>query len=74
MEEPYIKNLLLTGPPGCVLRLAERMGDLRLAGFYTAEVREGGSRVGGYGVETAAFAQVVVMELGRSAEEVDLMW
>jgi nucleoside-triphosphatase len=103
MEDPHLKNLLLTGPPGCgkttcVLRLAERLGDLRLAGFYTAEVREGGSRVGfeafglstgrqavlahvrsksrhrvgRYGVETAALAQLVVTELGRPAEEVDL--
>lgn len=45
------KNLLLTGPPGCgkttvVLRLAERLGDLRLAGFYTQEIRERGQRVG----------------------------
>jgi nucleoside-triphosphatase len=103
MEEPHLKNLLLTGPPGCgkttcVLRLTERLSDLRLAGFYTAEIREGGSRVGfeavgvstggqavlahvrsksqyrvgRYGVETAALAQLVVTELGRPAEEVDL--
>src|SRR5262249_35929080 len=103
MEGPHIKNLLLTGPPGCgkttcVLRLTERLGDLRLAGFYTAQVRAGGGRVGfeaiglstgrhavlahvrsksrhrvgRYGVETAALAQLVVTELGRPAEEVDL--
>ena len=46
-----MKNLLLTGPPSCgkttaVLRLVERLTNLRLAGFYTREVREGGSRVG----------------------------
>jgi nucleoside-triphosphatase len=51
MPGPHIKNLLLTGPPGCgkttcLLRLTERLGDLRLAGFSTAEIREGGSRVG----------------------------
>jgi nucleoside-triphosphatase len=46
-----VKNLLLTGPPGCgkttvVLRLIERLGDLRLAGFHTQEIREHGGRVG----------------------------
>jgi nucleoside-triphosphatase len=45
------KNLLVTGPPGCgkttvIRRLIERLGDLRLAGFYTQEVREQGQRVG----------------------------
>jgi nucleoside-triphosphatase len=46
-----VKNLLLTGPPACgkstaVLRVIERLPDLRLAGFYTQEIREGGNRVG----------------------------
>jgi nucleoside-triphosphatase len=45
------KNVLLTGPPGCgkttaLRRLIERLADLRLAGFYTQEVRERGQRVG----------------------------
>jgi nucleoside-triphosphatase len=45
------KHLLLTGPPGCgkttaILRLVERVRDLRLRGFYTEEVRERGQRVG----------------------------
>jgi nucleoside-triphosphatase len=45
------KHLLLTGPPGCgkttvILRLLERLRDLRLAGFYTEEMRQGGQRVG----------------------------
>lgn len=45
------KHLLLTGHPGCgkttvVLRLAERLRDLRLKGFYTQELRERGQRVG----------------------------
>ena len=51
MTNSTAKNVLLTGPPGCgkttvVLRLVERLGDLRLAGFYTQEVRERGQRVG----------------------------
>jgi len=42
---------LLTGPPGCakttVIRLLmERLGDLRLAGLYTQEIRAQGQRVG----------------------------
>jgi nucleoside-triphosphatase len=45
------KNLLLTGPPGCgkttvLERVAEHLGDLRLAGFLTLELRERGQRVG----------------------------
>jgi nucleoside-triphosphatase len=45
------KNILLTGSPGCgkttvIHRLIERLADLRLAGFYTQELREHGQRVG----------------------------
>jgi nucleoside-triphosphatase len=45
------KNILLTGPPGCgkttvICRLIDRLSDLRLAGFYTQELREQGQRVG----------------------------
>ncbi len=44
-------KLLLTGPPGCgkttvIERLIDLVADLRLAGFYTSELREGGRRVG----------------------------
>ena len=51
-----ISNLLLTGAPGCgkttvLERVAEHLGDLRLAGFLTAELREHGQRVGFEGVE-----------------------
>ena len=46
-----VKNLLLTGAPGCgkttiVRNVAERLGGLRLAGFLTLELREHGQRVG----------------------------
>lgn len=49
--ERSIKNLLLTGPPGCgkttvICRLVECLHDIRLAGFYTEEIREQGQRVG----------------------------
>lgn len=45
------KNILLTGLPGCgkttvIRRLIDRLSDLRLAGFYTQELREQGQRVG----------------------------
>jgi nucleoside-triphosphatase len=51
MTNQIARNLLLTGPPGCgkttvIRRLIERLGNLRLAGFYTQEVRERGQRVG----------------------------
>jgi nucleoside-triphosphatase len=61
--EPRTKTLLLTGPPACgkttvVLRLVERLGDLRIAGFYTQELREGGVRVGfeAVGISTGTHA------------------
>jgi nucleoside-triphosphatase len=45
------KNVLVTGAPGCgkttvLRRMAERLADLRLAGFLTLELRERGQRVG----------------------------
>ena len=50
-HSPGSKNLLLTGSPGCgkttvLERVAEQLGDLRLAGFLTLELREHGQRVG----------------------------
>jgi nucleoside-triphosphatase len=46
-----LKNVLLTGPPGCgkttaLLRLMECITDLCVAGFVTEEIREHGQRVG----------------------------
>ena len=40
-----LKNLLLTGPPGCgkttvIRRVIERLGHLRLTGLYTQKVRQ----------------------------------
>ena len=51
MPHATIKNVLLTGPPGCgkttvIRRVIERLADLRLAGFYTKEIRKQGQRVG----------------------------
>jgi nucleoside-triphosphatase len=64
---PTRKNVLLTGPPGCgkttvIRRLIDRLGDLRLRGFYTQELREHGQRVGfealGLSVHHAVLAHV----------------
>jgi len=49
--KPAPKNILVTGLPGCgkttvMCGLIERLGDLRLVGFYTQELREHGQRVG----------------------------
>jgi nucleoside-triphosphatase len=45
------RHLMLTGPPGCgkttvILRLAELLRGLRLAGFYTRELWQHGQHVG----------------------------
>ena len=45
------KNILITGPPGIgkttiMKKLAQKLEDTAPAGFYTAEIREGGVRQG----------------------------
>ena len=67
MPKPVAKNILLTGPPGCgkttiIRRVVEALGGLRVAGFYTQEIRQHGQRVGfeavGLGGQTATLAHV----------------
>jgi nucleoside-triphosphatase len=77
------KNLLLTGSPGCgkttvLERVAEHLGDFRLAGFLTLELREHGQRVGfeavGLGGRRAILAHVryqSLVSVGRYGVEPD---
>ena len=51
------KNILITGPPGIgkttiMKKLAQKLKDSGTAGFYTAEIREGGVR---HGFELVSF-------------------
>jgi nucleoside-triphosphatase len=51
MSNPAPIRILLTGVPGCgkttvVVNLAQRLGDRRMAGFVTEEIRENGKRTG----------------------------
>jgi nucleoside-triphosphatase len=78
-----ITNMLLTGAPGCgkttvLERAAEHLGDLRLAGFLTVELREHGQRVGfeavGLGGRRAILAHVrfpSLVSVGRYGVEPD---
>ena len=77
------KNLLLTGPPGCgkttiLERVVEHLGDYRLAGFLTLELREHGQRVGfeavGLGGQRVILAHVQhrsLVSVGRYGVEPD---
>ena len=60
-------HIILTGPPRCgkttiVHRVVDKLSDLRLAGFYSRELRQRGRRVGfeaiGLGGHTAPLASV----------------
>jgi nucleoside-triphosphatase len=71
MSEPTTRNVLLTGPPGCgkttvIERLLDHVADLRLAGFYTAELRQGGRRVG-FEVVGWHGRRAVLARLGRGS-------
>src|SRR5271166_6797905 len=77
------KNLLMTGSPGCgkttvLERVVEHLGDLRLAGFLTLELREHGQRVGfeavGLGGRRVILAHVrfrSLVSMGRYGVEPD---
>ncbi len=78
-------TLLLTGTPGCgkttvLERVAAQLGDLRLAGFLTRELREHGQRVGfeaiGLGGQRAILAHVRFrsrVSVGRYGVEPDCL-
>ena len=84
-KKPFMKNILVTGPPGCgkstlvarIVRLIERP----MIGFFTREIREGNQRVG-FNIETpdgrtGLLAHVDIWggprvgKYGVNAEEVD---
>jgi nucleoside-triphosphatase len=75
-------RILLTGPPGCgkttvIMRTLERLDDIRVAGFYTAEVRKSGSRAGfdavglssGQSVRLASVRSTSKIRVGRYGVE-----
>jgi nucleoside-triphosphatase len=69
------KHLLLTGSPGCgkttvIVRLLERLHDLRLAGFYTQEVRERGQRVGFEAIGQSGERAILAHVRSRSRQRV----
>jgi len=76
-------RILLTGPPGCgkttvIMRTLERLGDVRVAGFYAREVRKSGKRTGfdalglgsGLYVPLASVNSTSKISVGRSGVEV----
>jgi nucleoside-triphosphatase len=72
MSRAGTKHVLLTGPPGCgkttaILGLVERLAGLRLAGFYTQEVREKGQRVGFEAVGLSSGHKTVLAHIRSSS-------
>ena len=70
-ERLALKNLLLTGPPSCgkttvLRRVAERLGDLRLAGFLTLELREHGQRLGFEAIDLSGRRTILAHVRSRS--------
>jgi nucleoside-triphosphatase len=70
-----MRNFLLTGPPGCgkttvICCLAGRLRHLRLAGFYTQELREHGQRVGFEAVALSGRRAVLAHVRSRSRQRV----
>ncbi len=73
--ERSITNYVLTGPPGCgkttvIHRLVERLHDLRLAGFYTQEIRDRGQRVGFEAVALSGWRALLAHVRSRSRHRV----
>ena len=65
------KNLLLTGAPGCgkttvLRRVAERLGDLRLAGLLALEPREHGERLGFEAIDLSGQRAILAHVRSRS--------
>lgn len=58
-----LKNLLLTGPPGCgkttVIRKVVEQCSTRMIGFVTGEIRRGGKRIG-FMIETLAGQKAIL--------------
>ncbi|HID78453.1 MAG TPA: AAA family ATPase, partial [Planctomycetaceae bacterium] len=75
MAEGAAKNVLLTGRPGCgkttvVRQVLGRLGDRRVAGFFTQELREGDRRVGFEAVGLGGMRVVLAHVRLRSAQRV----
>ena len=75
MPPATIKNVLLTGPPGCgkttvIRQVVGRLVDLRLAGFYTKEIRQQGQRVGFEAVGLAGQSAMLAHADFRSSHRV----
>ena len=70
MSRATVRNVLLTGAPGCgkttvICRVIELLGDLRLAGFYTQEIRNRDQRVGFQAIGLSGQSARGAVESGR---------